>query len=143
MNIVMNANGLSEKKNDFPLKKIMKAVFIGIGGNLILIVFFMTFLQIFEAIKFMPWIIAFNTAHTGFSLVDKAGNHPLNYKLTSVLASLANVLITVSIFAVLAVFMFGDLFLEIRDFGLFIVIGVVCSLLGTLLAVKYYSRNRK
>ena len=88
MNIVMNASGLSEKKNDFPLEKIMKAVFIGIGGNLILIVFFMTFLQIFEVIKFMPWIIAFNTAHTGYSLVDKAGNHPFYIKLTSVTAGL-------------------------------------------------------
>lgn len=143
MNIVMNASGLSEKKNDFPLKKIMKAVFIGIGGNLILIVFFMTFLQIFEAIKFMPWIIAFNTAHTGFSLVDKAGNHPFYIKLTSVTAGLATVLITVGIFAVLAVFLFGDLFLQFRDFGVFILIGVVCSLLGTFLAVKYYSSNRK
>ena len=143
MNIVMNANGLSAKNQGFPLKKIMKAILVGIGGNLILIVFLMTFLQILAAIKFVPWILAFNTALTGFSLVDKAGNHPVYYKWTSVMAGLINVLITLGIFAMLAVFLFGDLFLGLRDFGLFILIGVVCSVLGTLLAAKHYSSHRK
>lgn len=143
MNIVMSANGLSDKEDGFPLKKIIKAIFIGIGGNLILIVFLMTFLQIFEAIKFIPWIIAFNTAHTGFSLVDKAGKHPVYFKLTSVIAGLANVLITIGIFATLAVFLLGDLFLEIRDIGIFVIVGVLCSVLGSLLAAKYYKSNIK
>ena len=141
MNIVMSANGLSEKKDGFPLKKVMKAIFIGIGGNLILIVFLMTFLQIFEAIKFMPWIIAFNTAHTGYSLVDRAGKQLAYRKLISALAGFANVMITTGIFAGLSVFLFGDLFLGGRDIGLFIIVGVLGSVGGTLLAVKYYKRD--
>ena len=143
MNIVMSANGLSEKKDGFPLKKVMKAIFIGIGGNLILIVFLMTFLQIFEAIKFMPWIIAFNTAHTGYSLVDRAGKQLAYRKLISALAGFANVMITIGIFAVMSVLLFGDLYLGVRDMGLFTLIGVLCSLAGTLLAAKYYQSNIK
>ena len=39
MNLVMSLNQMAEKPDGFPLKKILKAVAIGIGGNIILIVF--------------------------------------------------------------------------------------------------------
>ena len=132
---------MTEKQGDFPLKRILKAIVIGIGGNILIIVFLMTFLHIFEAIKFMPWIIAFKTAHTGYSLVDKAGKHLAHRKLLSALAGFANVMITLGIFTVLSVFLFGDQYLGMRDIGLFIIIGVLCSLGGTLLAVKYYKSD--
>jgi len=141
MNSVMTLNSTAEKQGGFPLKKILKAIAIGIGGNLILIVFLMTFLPILGIIKFMPWIIAFNSAHTGYSLVDKAEKHLAYRKLISALAGFANVMITIGFFAVLSVFLFGDQYLGIRDIGLFIIIGVLCSLIGTLLAVKYYKSN--
>lgn len=137
MNLVMSLNRTAEKQGS-PLRRIIRAIVIGFGGNIILIVFLMTFLHIFEAIKFMPWIIAFNTAHTGYSLVDKAGKHLAYRKLLSALAGFVNVMITIGMFSVLSVFLFGDLYLGFRDIGLFIIIGVLCSLIGTLLAVKYY-----
>ena len=130
-----------EKKDGFPFRRILRAILIGIGGNIILIVFLMTFLHIFETIKFMPWIIAFNTAHTGYSLVDKTGKQ-LSYRLLiSALAGLFNVLITSGIFVGLSVLLFGDLFLGMREIGLFISIGILCSVVGTILAVKYFKIN--
>jgi len=143
MNLTMSLNRPAENKGIFSYRRILKAILIGIGGNLILIVFLMTFLQIFEAIKFMPWIIAFNTAHTGYSLVDRAGKQLAYRKLISALAGFANVMITIGIFAVMAVLLFGDLYLGVRDMGLFTLIGVLCSLAGTLLAAKYYQSNIK
>ena len=139
----MSLNRTAEKQGGFPFRRIIRAILIGIGGNIILIVFLMTFLHIFEAIKFMPWIIGFNTAHTGYSLADRAGKHLAYRKLISALAGLVNVLITIGIFAVLSVFLFGDLYLGIRDIGLFIVLGILGSVLGTILAVKYYKSNTK
>lgn len=133
---------MAEKPDGFPLKKILKAVAIGIGGNIILIVFLMTFLPILGILKFMPWIIAFNTAHTGYSLVDRAGNLAFP-KLTSVLAGSTNAVITTGLFALLSSFLSGDLYLGIGDVGLFIIIGVLCSVAGTILAVKYYKTNVK
>ena len=143
MNLTMSLNRPAENKGIFSYRRILKAILIGIGGNLILIVFLMTFLQIFEAIKFMPWIIAFNTAHTGYSLVDRAGKQLAYRKLISALAGFANVMITIGIFAVMSVLLFGDLYLGVRDMGLFTLIGVLCSLAGTLLAAKYYQSNIK
>lgn len=134
----MTSSGIADKDRDFSLRRIVKAVLIGIGGNVILILFLMTFLHIFEAFKFLPWIIAFNTAHTGYSLVEKTGKPHSRRKLISALAGISNVMITSGILALLALLSFGDLFLGIRDIGLFIVVGVLCSEVGTLLAVKYY-----
>jgi len=142
MNSVMTLNSTAEEQGGFPLKKILKAIAIGIGGNIILIVFLMTFLPILGIIKFMPWIIAFNTAHTGYSLVDRAGNLAFP-KLTSALAGFANAIITTGLFAGLSAFLLGDLYLGIGDIGLFIVIGVLCCMLGTFLAVKYHKSNIK
>ena len=140
MNLVTSLNQMAEKPDGFPLKKILKAVAIGIGGNIILIVFLMTFLPILGIIKFMPWIIAFNTAHTGYSLVDRAGNLAFP-KLTSALAGSTNAVITTGLFALLSSFLSGDLYLGIGDAGLFIITGVLCSVAGTILAVKYYKTN--
>ena len=142
MNLVMSLNQMAEKPNGFPLKKILKAVAIGIGGNIILIGFLMTFLPILGILKFMPWIIAFNTAHTGYSLVDRAGNLAFP-KLISALAGSTNAVITTGLFALLSSFLSGDLYLGIGDVGLFIIIGVLCSVAGSILAVKYYKTNVK
>lgn len=136
----MTLNSTAEKQGGLPLKKILKAIAIGIGGNIILIAFLMTFLPIPGIIKFMPWIIGFNTAHTGYSLVDKA-EKLASPKLTAALSGFANAVITTGLFALLTSFLSGDLYLGIRDIGLFIIIGVLCSVSGTILAVKYYKIN--
>lgn len=116
----------------------MRAILSGIGGNIVILAFLMTFLHIFETIRFMPWILAFNAALTGFALVDKTGNHPAYLKTISAAAGLFNVMVTGSLFAAASVLLFGDLYLAARDIGFFMVIGVVCSEIGSLLAIKYY-----
>ena len=90
----------------------------------------------------MPWIIAFNTAHTGYSLVDRAGNLAFP-KLISALAGSTNAVITTGLFALLSSFLSGDHYLGIGDAGLFIITGVLCSVAGTILAAKYYKTNVK
>lgn len=89
----------------------------------------------------MPWILAFNSALTGYALVDKTGNHPAYLKTISAGAGFVSVMITCGIFAGASVLLFGDLFLAVRDIVFFIIIGIVCSEIGTVLAVKYYKQN--
>ena len=140
MNIDMTLNSSTQKLDSFSLKKILKAIAIGIGGNIILIGFLMTFLPFFGVIQFLPWIIAFNTAHSGYSLVDRVGR-PGFPKLTAALAGFANAFITTGLFALLTSFLSGYPYLGIRDIGFFISIGVLCSVAGSILAVKYYKIN--
>jgi hypothetical protein len=138
MIFIMNSDNMVDKDGGFSFRRIFRAILIGIGGNIILLLFLMTFLHIFEVIRFLPWIIAFNTAHTGYSLVDKTGKPRSHRKLVSALAGISNVLITTGILTLLVAVSFGDLILGFRDIGLFIVVGVLCSVGGTLLAARYY-----
>ncbi len=142
MNLAMTFNSTAENRGRLTLKKILKAIAIGTGGNIILIVFLMTFLPILGVIQFLPWIIAFNTAHTGYALVDRAAT-PAFPKWISAFAGFANAIITTGLFAGLSVFLLGDLYLGIGDIGLFTMTGVLCSVIGTILAVRYYKINIK
>ena len=138
MNLIMCSDIIENKQSGFPWQKIMRALLSGIGGNIVILVFLMTFLHIFETIKFMPWILAFNSAITGYALVDKTGNHPAYLKTISAIAGFIHVMVTCGIFGGASVLLFGDLFLTVRDIGFFMAIGIVCSEIGTLLAIKYY-----
>jgi len=134
----MGSDNIKEKQNGFAWRKIIQAILSGIGGNIVILVFLMTFLNIFETIKFMPWILAFNAALTGFALADKSGNHPAYLKTISAIAGVFNVTVTCGLFAAASVLLFGDLFLALRDIGFFMAVGLVGSEIGTWLAVKYY-----
>ena len=134
----MGSDNIKEKQNGFAWRKIIQAILSGIGGNIVILVFLMTFLHIFETIKFMPWILAFNAALTGFALADKTGNHPAYLKTISAIAGVFNVTVTCGLFAAASVLLLGDLFLSLRDIGIFMVVGLVCSEIGTWLAVKYF-----
>jgi hypothetical protein len=134
----MGSDIIKDKQNGFAWRKTIRAILSGIGGNIVILIFLMTFLHIFETIKFMPWILAFNTALTGFGLADKTGNHPAYLKTISAIAGFFNVTVTCGLFAAASVLLFGDLFLGLRDIGLFMVVGLVCSEIGTWLAIKYY-----
>ena len=134
----MGSDNIKEKQNGFAWRKIIQAILSGIGGNIVILVFLMTFLHIFETIKFMPWILAFNAALTGFALADKTGNHPAYLKTISAIAGVFNVTVTCGLFATASVLLYGDLFLALRDIGFFMAVGIVCCEIGTLLAIKYY-----
>ena len=135
----MGSDIIENKQSDFPRRRIIRAMLSGIGGNIVILVFLMTFLHIFETIRFMPWIIAFNTALTGFALADKTGNHPAHLKTISGITGLFNVTVTCGLFTAVSVLLFGDLYLALRDIVFFMAIGLVCCEIGTLLAIKYYN----
>jgi hypothetical protein len=127
-----------DNKSDFTRRRIIRAMLSGLGGNIVILIFLMTFLHIFETIRFMPWILAFNSALTGYALVDKTGNHRDYLKTIAAIAGLISVIVTCGLFAGASVLLFGDIYLATRDFVFFIVIGVVCSEIGSWLAIKYY-----
>ncbi len=86
----MGSDIIKDKQNGFDWRKIIRAILSGIGGNIVILVFLMTFLPIFEIIRFMPWILAFNAAITGFALADKSGDHPAYLKTISAIAGVFN-----------------------------------------------------
>ena len=118
--------------------KIAYAIFSGVGGTLLLVAFFAALLDAYQVFKYLPWMIAFNTAMTGFSIVEKTRDRMVRPHLTAVGAGMANVIITCVILMILTIYLFGENLISISTFLLFAVIGAVCSALGAWLAVTYF-----
>ena len=125
-------------KKGFPSRQIGWSILIGVGGNMLIFLFLMTFMHIFAVIKFVPWIIAFNTAVSGYSLVDKTRNLIQRKKLFAVLMGAVIALITCGLLVMLSIFIESENFLAIHDVVFFLVIGVIGSALGALLGIKYF-----
>jgi hypothetical protein len=129
---------LKNKINSYLLGKIAYSIFAGVFGTIILVLFLATFLCIFEVVKFIPWIIALNTAITGYSLLDKTRDQLKYRQLSSIGAGVLNVIFTYIILCIISVNFLGEYLLGIRDFIVFLIIGVICSELGALLAIRYF-----
>ena len=124
------------------LGKAAYCILTGIFGTAVLIVFLAVFMELYRIVAFIPWIIAFNTAMTGYSLIEKTRD-TLKYKqISSIGSGILNVIITYCLLSLLSFYLFSESLFTRWDFVLFIVIGIVCSELGALLAIKYFKLKR-
>ena len=119
------------------LGKFTYCILTGVFGAAVLVMFLTVFMDLYRVVSFTPWIIAFNSAITGYSLIDKTRDI-LKYKhLSSICAGILNVVITYFILSIISFYLFGENLFTKWDFALFLIIGIVCSELGALLAIKY------
>jgi len=124
------------------LGKVAYCILTGIFGTVVLIIFLAVFMELYRIVSFIPWIIAFNTAMTGYSLIEKT-RETLKYKqISSISAGILNVIITYFILVIISFYLFDENLFTKLDFALFLVIGIVCSELGALLAIKYFKSKR-
>ena len=124
------------------LGKAAYCILTGVFGSAVLVMFLAVFMELYRVVSFVPWIIAFNTAMTGYSLIDKTRD-ALKYKqVSSISPGILNVIITYFILSIVSFYLFGENLFTMWDFALFLVIGIVCSELGALLAIKYFKLKR-
>jgi hypothetical protein len=120
------------------LGKAAYSILAGVFGAAVIVMFLAVFMELDRVVSFIPWIIAFNTAVTGYSLIDKT-RHTLKYKqISSVCAGILTAIITYFLLSLLSFYLFGETLFSTWDLALFIIIGIVCSELGALLAIKYF-----
>ena len=129
---------LFENQKFIWLRQIFSAVLIGAGGTLIILMFLATIMPLFKAVHFVPWLIGFNTAMTGYSVVEKTRTSLKNRYMVSIGAGLLTVFITALILIVLSIYTFGANLFGLVDLLIFFIIGTVCSWIGAWLAVKYF-----
>jgi uncharacterized membrane-anchored protein len=130
------------KENAPLLGKFAYSILAGVFGVAVLAMFLAVFMELYRVVPFIPWIIAFNTAMTGYSLIDKTRD-TLKYKqVSSISAGILNVIITCLLLSIFSLYFFGENLFSIWDFALFLIIGIVCSELGALLAIKYFKLKR-
>ncbi len=124
------------------LRKFTYSILAGVIGTILIFLFLNTFLHVFEAVRFIPWIIAFNTAITGYSLLDKTRDQLKHKHISSMSAGILNVIITYAVFTSLFIYLVGESLFSPWDLVLFLVIGIVCSELGALLAIRYFKLKK-
>jgi len=129
---------LFENQKFIWLRQIISAVLIGAGGTLIILMFLATIMPLSKAVNFVPWLIGFNTAMTGYSVVEKTRTSLKNRYMVSIGAGLLTVFITALILIVLSIYTFGANLFGLVDLLIFFIIGTVCSWIGAWLAVKYF-----
>ena len=124
------------------VSKFAYSIFSGVIGSILLAAFLTLFIDIFGVVKFIPWIIAFNTAMTGYSLLDKTRDTLQRKHFSSICAGIINVFITCGILILLSVYIMDENIFRIWDFIFFLIIGIACSELGALLAIKYFKLGK-
>jgi len=132
-----------ENKKIILLYQIASAVLIGVCGTILVIMFLATILPLSKAVNFIPWLIGFNTAVTGYSLVEKTRASLKHRHMASISAGISNVLITAGILSGLSVYAIGINLVSTVDLMIFLVIGAACSEFGAWLGAKYHKLNKK
>ena len=114
----------------------------GVVGCMILVFFFTALMPVVSLSKLMPWIIGFTSAVTGYMLLDKTKNG-LKYKRLAALCAggLVVILVCGTIFFMVPS-IFGFLTVTVAQLVLWLLIGIVFSGLGGLLAIKYLNLNQ-
>ena len=134
---------VSENNKIILLYQMASAVLIGVCGTILVIMFLATFLSIFKIVNFIPWLIGFNTAMTGFSLIEKTRDRIVHKHLWAVSAGLVNAALTCGILTIFSFHFLAENLLGFRMILFLFIIGAVCSELGARLAVKYLKLNKK
>ena len=126
-----------QNKNSRLTANLAFAILSGVLGTLIIAAFLLLFLNAYQVIRFIPFIVAFNAAMTGYSVIDKCRERIQRRYLWALGAGLTNVVVTFALLITLSIQLIGENLLSTKMFFLLLVCGAGCSLLGALLAVKY------
>ena len=129
---------LFENRKLILLRQTLAAVLTGVGGTLLVTLFLTTFLPILKVVHFIPWLIGFNSAMTGYCLVDKTRDALGHRQLMAAAAGLANALITAAAFISLSIYSLDTNLFGPREVIIFAAIGTACSAAGAWLAARYF-----
>jgi len=118
---------------------VIKSVCIGLGGSLVLTLFFSTFLSIEKILFLMPAILGFNGLALGYRLVETLKSRSLNYNLFSFVMGLGEgsaVFVAVNL---TGTFIAEGFTLTGYDLLVYILVSGITSYLGARLAVRYFN----
>ncbi len=123
--------------NDYNLLlEFIYAIFIGVFGSILLVMFFAGVMTIGAIEKLLPYIIGFNAALTGYNLICRIKNR-LKYKRSwGLISGIITVIIVALILNITFLYFTGGTIVYMTDFLLLILLGAVFSWLGSILAIK-------
>lgn len=120
------------------LGKFIQPILTGVFGSVLLVIFFTGLMSIGTIGKFLPFVIGFNTALTGYNLLRRTKNKFKYKRIWGLISGIITVVITVLILNGLFFYLSGSYIIYIIDFLFLISIGSVFSWLGAVLAIRYF-----
>lgn len=118
------------------LLKFIYAIFIGVFGAVLLVMFFAGLMTIGTIERLLPYILGFNAALTGYNLISKI-KEDLKYKQSwSVISGIIVVSAVVLILNIVFYYFTDGYIVDVVAFLFLVVIGGVFGWLGSILAIK-------
>ena len=118
------------------LLKFIYAIFIGVFGAVLLVMFFAGLMTMGTIERLLPYIIGFNAALTGYNLISKI-KEDLKYKRSwSVISGIIVVSAVVLILNIVFYYFTDGYIVDVVAFLFLVVIGGVFGWLGSILAIK-------
>jgi hypothetical protein len=118
---------------------VLKSVFAGVGGCLVLIFFFSTFLSVGKILFFIPAILGFNGLVLGYGLVDKLRANISSYPLFAFVMGAGEGAAVFVAVKLMDFFLGSGFMLTGYDLLVYIFVSGITSVLGAYLAVRYFN----
>jgi len=118
---------------------ILKSMFTGVGGSLILAAFCSTFISIEKILFILPFFIAFNGAMTGYRLVEVLKNTIFNLPVFSLLLGASGGAVTFVIVNFTGSVIESPFSLTLYDLLVYTAVSGITSYLGARLAARYFN----
>jgi len=116
--------------------KFIYAIFIGVFGAVLLVMFFAGLMTIRTIERLLPYIIGFNAALTGYNLISKIKEHLKYKRIWSVISGIIMVSAVVLILNIAFYHFINGYIVDIIGFLILVLIGGVFGWLGSILAIK-------
>ena len=123
------------------IKPIVFSIIVGVIGSLVLVGFFTSLMSLDTIDKFLPYILGFNAALTGYNLVKKSDNTLQFIRIYAISSGAMMVIIAAVILNMVMLHLMGSTFIHLPDAIFLIIIGGVLGGLGAILAIKYLNIN--
>jgi uncharacterized membrane protein required for colicin V production len=116
--------------------KFIYAIFIGVFGAVLLVMFFAGLMTIRTIERLLPYIIGFNAALTGYNLISKIKEHLKYKRIWSVISGIIMVSAVVLILNIAFYHFIDSYIIDMINFLILVPVGGVFGWLGSILAIK-------
>jgi hypothetical protein len=117
------------------------SILAGTVGTMILVAFSIMIVPPADSVKLLPFIVAFNTAITGYMVIDKTREFYRHKRVIAIFAGAAATLLTFIALNTFFLHTTGFFMISLTELLLMLVIGIGSSWFGSVLAIQYLDLN--
>ena len=123
--------------------KTAASILSGIVGIVILVVFLNMLVSPVDSVSFLPFIVAFNAAATGYMVIDKTRSCFRFKRSVAVFAGAMTTIVGCACLNYLSLQITGLFFISPAELLSMLIVGCIAGWLGGALAIKYLNLQRE